>query len=232
MTEPLLTHAFTLSGLGKAPFSHCPASHQLAIQNQAFYCEHCGTMLKNRHFVISKDGRVSVVGIDCLNKTGDHGLIEATNQAIKEQKANEKLQAQESRIKSRLDKERLHFKGKTKEEACADLLAQSSQAEDDVIALIDELAITPLLSRSDFGRHMIELAIGQYDYTRGMISTMLDICTKQLSGGARKNSKPFKASIPEATKLVNELTEISTKQHKKLNTLLQKRIDIINTKII
>jgi hypothetical protein len=231
MTEQILIHSFTLSGLGNAPFSHCPASHKLALKNHAFYCEHCGTQLKNRHFVISSDGNVHVVGIDCLRKTGDNGLIEAANQEIKEQKAKAKLQEHESRIKNRLDKERLHFKGKTKEETCTDLLAQSSQAEDDVIDQIDNLDITAFLSRSNFGHHMIELASGQNSFTKAMITTMVEISAKQLSN-SRKNSQAFKTSLPRARELVKELTDISTKQNQRLEILHQKRIAIINTKII
>lgn len=230
MSQLLATHAFTLSGLGQSPFSHCSASHELATKNVAFFCEHCGTILKNRHFVMSSDGKVSVVGIDCLRKTDDSGLIAATNQAIKEANALERHQAKQILIDGRLNNERQHFKGKTKVEACTEILSQVSKAEDKVIEQIDDLDITYYLAQSGFGTSMIELAAGKNDYSQGMLNTMLEICAKCLSK-SRKNSAAYKASLPKANDLVKELNTISSKQTITLNNLFQKRIDIINTVI-
>src|SRR5690606_32284281 len=66
------------SGLGKAPFRYVGQPGKDATDKAGiFWCEHCGTTLKHRHFVRSSDGVLSIVGIDCLNKTGDAGLIDA-----------------------------------------------------------------------------------------------------------------------------------------------------------
>lgn len=217
-----------MSGLGEAPFSYCSPSHTLAINNIAFFCEHCGTMLKNRYFVMSSDGKVSVVGIDCLRKTGDKGLIAATNEAINDDKFRARNIARQVIMNIKFDKERELFNGKTKDEACCELLSLSSKAEDEGIDRVDELAVTSFLSRSNFGISMLELAIGQSELTKGMINSMIDICAKGLSH-SRKNSTAYKSSLPKASALVKELTIFSSEQTAKLVLLRDKRIEIINT---
>jgi hypothetical protein len=223
-------HAFSISGLGNAPFSHCSASHNLAIKNTAFYCEHCGTMLKNRHFIMSADGKVSVVGIDCLRKTGDSGLINATNAAIKESKALIKQASQQSLINRRVAQERKFFNGKTKEESCRAILEKISEVKESAEDKIDDLEITPILTKSNFGICMLELAIGEDHYTKGMINSMIEIGAKHLSG-VRKNSTNYKAKLPAANALVTELCNLSNKQQKKLISLFDERNLIHNTVI-
>ena len=69
-------HTFELSGLGKAPFRVVQPKQHASELGGVFWCQHCGTTIIHRHFVQSSDGKVSVVGIDCLKKTGDIGLVD------------------------------------------------------------------------------------------------------------------------------------------------------------
>lgn len=75
-------HAFEVAGLGLAPFSFS------CITENAFNngdgttraggsCDFCGTSIRFEFHIISRDGRKSKVGCDCINKTGDAGLIAA-----------------------------------------------------------------------------------------------------------------------------------------------------------
>lgn len=89
-------HTFELSGLGKAPFKVVkPTAKQNLEHGQVFFCEHCGTTIKNRHFIKSADGKLSVVGIDCLKKTGDQGLLDGERRIRKEQRDLARMAAYE-----------------------------------------------------------------------------------------------------------------------------------------
>jgi hypothetical protein len=105
------THAFTKSGLGNAPFrvigffAYAPSS--LAEHNPTAYmaanreaseisrrlgvsggsCHHCGTALMNNYVIQSADGVNSVVGCDCVQKTGDAGIIRSVKALEKGRKA-------------------------------------------------------------------------------------------------------------------------------------------------
>lgn len=90
-------HVFEISGLGKAPFSLSKPDET----NECFFCEHCGTILKNRYFIKSSDGKVSVVGVDCLNKTGDRGLIDSVKAEKRKKKEKDRLSNIENKIEER-----------------------------------------------------------------------------------------------------------------------------------
>jgi hypothetical protein len=76
------THVFERAGLGKAPFRFVGMS-----QNRINYpdgsskaggsCDYCGTGIEWEFGVKSADGRIFKVGCDCINKTGDKGIITA-----------------------------------------------------------------------------------------------------------------------------------------------------------
>jgi hypothetical protein len=231
MTNQSNIHPFYLSGLGLAPFQHCSENDGLAKFNFAFFCEHCGTMLKNRYFVKSYDGKVSVVGIDCLRKTGDQSLIDETNSAIKEAKKYVRHSERESRLEIILDKERLAFNGKSRDEASCDLLRQYEQYKDESLEQIEDLDISVYLERSDFGLSMLNAASNRGEITTRMIVVMIEITAKELSG-ARKNSKLYKASLEKSTKMVTEFTTAANEINEKLGQLYSQRIDILNKKII
>jgi len=79
-------HAFTESGLGKAPFT------LVGMRENAFSigdgntkaggsCDHCGTGIRWEFVVRSSDGKTSTVGSSCIKKAGDKGLINLANRA-------------------------------------------------------------------------------------------------------------------------------------------------------
>jgi hypothetical protein len=109
-------HTFSLSGLGDAPFKLCHPGDEDAKTSTAFFCEHCGTAIKNRYFVKSADGKVSVVGVDCLKKTGDAGLTDGVKR-LRRQLRHEAREEQRSQAdETRKANDRLHLNGKTREE--------------------------------------------------------------------------------------------------------------------
>jgi len=80
------THAFTESGLGKAPFTFS------GISEGSTGCAHCGTGIVNQFHIVSDDGIHSVVGSTCIQKSGDQGLIDIAK-AEKNAKARKKAHA-------------------------------------------------------------------------------------------------------------------------------------------
>jgi coenzyme F420-reducing hydrogenase delta subunit len=223
-------HTFTLSGLGMAPFKICSPSDNGAIANQAFFCEHCGTQLRNRFFVSSSDGKVSVVGIDCLKKTGDEGLIAGAKRHIKEQRSIEKSAKQAIQANVRMKLERETFDGMTIEEVSEQCLTAIAKEKARLSDAINELDITSILSKSSFGQNMLEHALHGNTYSGSMIRVMTELVAKHLSG-ARKGSCAYKTSIPAAEGAVRELTELVTKHSTKIEQFSKRRIEAFNTKI-
>jgi hypothetical protein len=99
-TDPLvLTHPFTTSGLGRAPFRFIGfatiPSPSLGEQNPTAYsnalaalprdlangcgsCAHCGTPIMNICIVQNADGKKWGIGCDCIRKTDDAKLVRAS----------------------------------------------------------------------------------------------------------------------------------------------------------
>lgn len=199
-----MIHTFTQSGLGESPFSICHPNDPKARDNTAFFCEHCGTAIKNRFFVKSHDGKVSVVGIDCLKKTGDQGLIDGEKR-LRQTLRSEAREAENIVRQAKQDAEdRERFEGKTREEMIAEMRTQiknfRDSHHDDVY---DHKATSLLLSdnRSRFEIEMIDKAIKGEKFSKGMMKVMSEILAKKKSG-ARKNSKAFNAVLPEMQELV------------------------------
>ena len=75
-------HVFERAGLGKAPF-RCVGMIEKAISypdgtSQASgCCDFCGNGIRFVFQVKSRDGRVSGVGSNCVDRTGDAGLIKS-----------------------------------------------------------------------------------------------------------------------------------------------------------
>ena len=76
-------HVFERAGLGAAPyrftgvgknvFQACPGAPAQAGGS----CDYCGTGIMFEFHLTSADGHQSKVGCDCINKSGDKGLIQA-----------------------------------------------------------------------------------------------------------------------------------------------------------
>jgi hypothetical protein len=106
-----MTHPFTVSGLGEAPFKLVAVAQippiSLAESNPAAYqrgiamlppgcgtCKHCGMAIMLNFIVESAEGRRSAIGCDCIRKLGhvDKPLVKAVDEAARKL-AREKRQA-------------------------------------------------------------------------------------------------------------------------------------------
>lgn len=199
------THAFEVSGLGKAPFRYLAHPGKAAVEKAGiFWCEHCGTMIKNRHFIVSHDGIVSVVGIDCLGKTGDAGLIDGQKEAARRIKAEERSQQDAARrAKGQqafidaygVDADTLREQNDTEIRRLTDAFLDAFEASS---------AYAALLKAGNFGNAMIEQARRLETFSPGMRRTIKEVAAKHVSG-ARKNSKAYQAAYPEIEAEVDAL---------------------------
>ena len=64
-----VTHIFENSGLGKAPYQYAGCTQNRSV------CQYCGTIIRYQFWLLSSDGRKFFVGSDCINKSGDSGLM-------------------------------------------------------------------------------------------------------------------------------------------------------------
>lgn len=96
-------HKFELAGLGKAPFRFVRAGELVfqpypgAPYRAGGSCDYCGTAIRNAFYIQSSDGKEFKVGCECVNKTGDSGLI-------KQAKKAKRVRDRELRIKRALKK--------------------------------------------------------------------------------------------------------------------------------
>lgn len=217
-------HVFTLSGLGQAPFSLCKPQ-----ENGAFFCEHCGTVLKNRFFIKSADGKISVVGIDCLNKTGDNGLIDAVKAEKRAAADKERIAKIEAANATNKEKEIAKF-GMTKEEA-VDLLQKEIESQKEIIKdLLESSLIYSILNKSDFGCSMINTLSKGEKLSPNMERIVKEIVAKHISG-ANKNSKKYKEAYPESEKEVDSLLKNISEVVDIIDKKLDKKYEILNTKV-
>lgn len=100
-------HVFERAGLGKAPFRFVGYSERKyqacpdAPVQPGASCDYCGTGIMGCYEVRSADGKRFVVGCDCIEKTGDAGLIRAykrspeyrAKQADARKRADERVKA-------------------------------------------------------------------------------------------------------------------------------------------
>jgi len=199
-------HTFELSGMGKAPFIVVePKTHPVEA-GCVFWCEHCGTQLKNRFFVKSADGKVSIVGIDCLNKTGDAGLIDGAKRLIKASKAELKQSKGEQLAAAREAKERLQNNGLTNWELSEKIRLEIESASSEFAKMIEENAVLKSLTQHGFEISMKHKALLGEPYSVGMLSVIKEIHAKKLSK-AKKGSAAYKLALDVATNEVDALQE-------------------------
>lgn len=195
-------HTFEISGLGKAPFRVVQPKQNAIEAGGIFFCEHCGTTIKNRHFIKSSDGKVSVVGVDCLRKTGDAGLVDGVKRLAREQRAQAREAERMANESARIANERIENGGKSNRELAADL---ESQYEAMTTAMIEEVITHPLhdmLTKFGFEQSMQHAFYLLDPYTKGQLNTLYQIVAKKQSG-ARKGSAAYKAAYPQAVELVD-----------------------------
>lgn len=104
-TAEKIAHVFESAGLGSAPFSFVGVETrrgpikmmQLAFDGKTMIevdvgapgqpmgtCDYCGTGIADCYMIRSADGKNSIVGCECVSKTGDRGLKIAIERAKKE----------------------------------------------------------------------------------------------------------------------------------------------------
>jgi len=75
-------HAFEIAGLGEGPFRYIGMSENVitypdGTQKAGGSCDYCGTGIRFECVIVSKDGKRSKVGCECIRKVGDAGLLKA-----------------------------------------------------------------------------------------------------------------------------------------------------------
>jgi hypothetical protein len=186
-TETKAIHKFEADGLGKAPFhvvgnwlmpsrsllEHNPEAWNNAIRTapcRVGSCAYCGTALSIHYIIKSADDKKFAVGCECVNKTGDKGLINAVKVA---KNARERLKREEKRNaerEARLQAERDANGGLTNYEL------QQQQAEAKRQAEIDRLQ--PFIEILEpFGQRLIDHRGGFCD------SVGEDLCQGRLPEG-------------------------------------------------
>lgn len=198
-------HAFELSGLGKAPFKVVnPTVKQNLEHGQVFFCEHCGTTIKNRHFIKSADGKLSVVGIDCLKKTGDQGLLDGERRIRKEQRDLARMAAYEESKAKQEAEERKHNNGLTIAESVQALKAQIADKKNDFYALMLDEAVVNSLSKMGFEISVRDQLLNGTLLSDGQKRVLTEILAKKQSK-SRKGSKAFQAALAVAIAQVDAL---------------------------
>lgn len=84
------SHVFAEAGLGAAPYvftgmiekTYCPAPGAPEVAGSS--CDYCGKGIRYEFWLASADGREFKVGSNCINQSGDRGLIRRIAQAERE----------------------------------------------------------------------------------------------------------------------------------------------------
>lgn len=223
----IVMHTFEASGLGKAPFKYItPSKIEAANAGQTFFCNHCGTIIQNRHFIKSDDGKVSIVGVDCLEKTGDEGLVAGELRQRKELRNKARAEKQAKSWAETQEKERKIFNGLTRNELCDQIEAEVKQFKISIRTEIEESEVLDSLNSGNFADDMKESALKLQPYSPGQLSIIKKIYTKFVTG-ARANSKAYNEAKGAAFTVVDAFQErlISASEH--LEKMNAKRIEVL-----
>jgi hypothetical protein len=207
-------HTFELSGLGKPPYVVVNPKQNPLDQGVQFWCDHCGTCIKNRNFIKSSDGKVSIVGIDCLRKTGDQGLIDG----VKRLKREAQAQIKQAQFDQRLEAERAVNGGKSNMELAS---AIDQDIETKIRVFISTLVDNPVvlsLNKHGFETAMVLQAHLVRPYTDGQLVAMKKAYTRKLTGAA-VNQKVYKEAYPGCEKEIVALQASIVALHDELEQL-------------
>lgn len=104
MTTEVIMHKFEKAGLGLAPFrcvgtrvSKFQATPDSPIQPGSS-CDYCGAGIIYVFVVKSSDGKIFEVGCDCVEKTGDEGIINYTKREMNRLKTNARHADEDAKI--------------------------------------------------------------------------------------------------------------------------------------
>lgn len=99
-------HKFEKAGLGRAPFRLVSyerityqACHGAPIQPGGC-CDYCGTGIMDAFWIRSADGNRFKVGSDCVEKTGDRGLVNVVKRQANRIKRERQLERENARIEN------------------------------------------------------------------------------------------------------------------------------------
>jgi len=224
-TQSLMTHTFEQSGLGKAPFKVVERKGHAIESGVIFWCEHCGTQLKNRHFVKSSDGKVSVVGIDCLKKTGDQGLIDGAKRLAREKRIEAKQQEWKANVQRKEAEERTANNGKTNNELIQELEAKQQELRGFYFEKFDTHPVLIALTEFGFEKDMQLHAYLGRNYTPNMVNAIAKCLTRKRTK-ARANTKAFKAAYPATVVEVKSMAELVAEYVKKNNAIAQRILSL------
>lgn len=204
------THVFEVSGIGFAPFGVVSPSHDFQQACPVFWCEHCGRTLKHRHFVKDVNGKIAVVGSQCILKSGDAGLVDEFKLTQKRIRAEQRQAIHDKAITEALEEERQRFSGMTRaeieavvkerrEELARAFFSVASQSE--VLEIMQGL----ISEGNSFSFNMVMLMRDLAKMSERQWQVIAEIVARFKSNGSRKNSKAYKAQLPAATALVDDL---------------------------
>lgn len=221
-------HTFELSGLGKPPFEVVHPKQNALDKGHTFWCEHCGTILKNRHFIKSSDGIISIVGIDCLKKTGDAGLIDGVKRLAREQRAQERENQVEFAQKQRLLKERETNNGLSNAELASTIQCEIENRRQAFIEDNEDNAIIKSFTKIGFEKAMVLQFYSIEPYTHGQLSAIKKVYTKKVSK-ARLNSKRYKEAFVACSTLADDLQQKLMLEYDEIRRLREKIIYLKNS---
>jgi hypothetical protein len=197
-------HAFELARLGMAPF-RCEGvveipSPSLAEANPSAYnaalaalppgigcgtCAFCGHPLRYNYIIESADGHRFVVGSECVNKTGDAGLVNMVKREKRRAAREKKEAARRVKWEATIDRQRKRNGGLTDGELAAQLFEKERAPR---ITILAPLAERLADGRGGFCDSVAEgLRNGDLPSGRGL-EIMVDILAKQ---AGRSGSKAY-----------------------------------------
>lgn len=208
-----MLHIWEQSGIGKAPFVVVDVfeipSRALLEQNPTAYnnamadapcavggCRVCGTGLTINYIIRDAFGVLFAVGCECVKKSGDKGLIKATN-SFKNQRQREINHIKRMDvINTKLEQQRQANNGLTDYELAVKQRLEADQKHADIMAPVVAL-LSPLADRLADGKGGFCDSVSA-DLKKGIIpkgrgeSIMLDVLAKQ---AGRVNSAAYKAEL-------------------------------------
>lgn len=91
--EKRFSHKFEEVGLGVAPF-------RLVVVQRGDWgsCDYCSTAIKEHCFIRDRNGKIFVVGNECVRHTGDAGLIDEVKRAVNKVRTEERHEKEAAKI--------------------------------------------------------------------------------------------------------------------------------------
>jgi len=103
--DKTIVHAFEERGLGKAPFTFV-REIDLGFGGPKDNCHFCGQMIRYLEVIRSSDGKEFHVGCNCVEKTGDKGLIDVVKRERSRLRAQAKWEKQRAEAEAEAQRQR------------------------------------------------------------------------------------------------------------------------------